>query len=35
MSFTAPWPVFLRMEESVEGSFLQRESWHRLRQGAV
>ena len=32
MSFTAPWPVFLRMEESVEGSFLQRESWRRLRQ---
>ncbi len=32
MSFTAPWPVFLRMEENVEGSFLQRESWHRLRQ---
>jgi hypothetical protein len=35
MSLTAPWPVFLRMEESVEGSFLQRESWHRLRQGEV
>lgn len=27
MSFTAPWPVFLRMEDSVEGSFLQRPSW--------
>jgi hypothetical protein len=32
MSFTAPWPVFLRMEENVEDSFLQRESWRRLRQ---
>lgn len=27
MSFTAPWPVFLKMEENVDGSFLQRESW--------
>ncbi len=27
MSFTAPWPVFLKMEENVEASFLQRESW--------
>jgi hypothetical protein len=35
MSFTAPWPVFLRMEENIQGSFLQRESWHRLRQGQV
>ena len=30
MSFTAPWPVFARMEGSVEGSFLQRESWEDL-----
>jgi len=30
MSFTAPWPVFLRMEKNVEDSFLQRESWHEI-----
>jgi hypothetical protein len=32
MSFTVPWPVYLRMEENVEGSFLQRERWLRLCQ---
>jgi hypothetical protein len=30
MSFTAPWPVFQRMEQNVEGSFLGRESWREL-----
>jgi hypothetical protein len=32
MSITTPWPFYLRMEENVEGSFLQHESWLRLRQ---
>ena len=31
MSFTAPWPVFLEMEENAEGSFLKRETWHALQ----
>ena len=31
MSFTAPWPVFQRMEDNVENSFLQRETWQLLR----
>ncbi|MFB3917166.1 MAG: DUF169 domain-containing protein [Terriglobales bacterium] len=31
MSFTAPWPLFLKMEENVENSFLQRETWRELR----
>lgn len=31
MSFTAPWPLFLRMEKNVDGSFLQRETWNSLR----
>jgi len=30
MSFTAPWPVFQKMEQNVDGSFLQRETWHEL-----
>ncbi len=30
MSFTAPWPVFLSMEESVDGCFFQRETWAAL-----
>ncbi len=30
MSFTAPWPLFQEMESHVEGSFLQRETWHSL-----
>jgi hypothetical protein len=30
LSFTAPWPVFLEMENSVEGSFLKRETWYSL-----
>ena len=30
MSFTAPWPVFLKMEENVADSFLQRESWREM-----
>jgi hypothetical protein len=33
MSFTAPWPVFLAMEESVEDSFFGRETWAALQQG--
>jgi hypothetical protein len=32
MSFTAPWPVFQKMEDNVEDSFLQRETWHTLRE---
>ncbi|HEX8924218.1 MAG TPA: DUF169 domain-containing protein [Terriglobales bacterium] len=31
MSFTAPWPVFLEMEQSVEGSFFGRETWAALQ----
>lgn len=31
LSFTAPWPLFLQMEESVDGSFLGRETWAALR----
>jgi uncharacterized protein (DUF169 family) len=31
LSFTAPWPMFLEMEKHVEGSFLQRETWHALQ----
>jgi hypothetical protein len=30
LSFTAPWPVYQRMEASVDSSFLHRESWHTL-----
>lgn len=30
MSFTIPWPLFLKMENNVEGSFFQRETWHTL-----
>ena len=30
MSFTAPWPLFLDMESHVDGSFLQRETWHAI-----
>ncbi|MGH9522462.1 MAG: DUF169 domain-containing protein, partial [Terriglobales bacterium] len=31
MSFTVPWPMFLEMEENVEGSFFQRETWRELK----
>jgi len=31
LSFTMPWPLFLRMEENVDGSFLQRRTWGELR----
>jgi len=31
MSFTAPWPLFQRMERNVGDSFLQRETWRALR----
>jgi hypothetical protein len=31
MSFTMPWPLFLQMEQSVEGSFLKRRTWQELR----
>ncbi len=31
MSFTVPWPMFLEMEEDVEGSFLRREAWRFLQ----
>jgi hypothetical protein len=30
MSFTVPWSLFLELEERVENSFLQRETWHAL-----
>jgi hypothetical protein len=30
MSFTMPWTLFQKMEQSVESSFLQRESWQSL-----
>lgn len=30
MSFTLPWKMFLRMEEDVDSSFLQREKWRSL-----
>lgn len=33
MSFTVPWSLFLEMEERVEGSFLQRETWRSLGHG--
>jgi hypothetical protein len=33
MSFTAPWPVFQRMEENVDNSFLQRHTWQALAAG--
>jgi hypothetical protein len=32
LSFTAPWPLFQRMERNVADSFLQRETWSALRQ---
>lgn len=31
LSFTMPWPIFLEMEDHVEGSFLERETWHALQ----
>jgi hypothetical protein len=30
LSFTMPWPLFLSMEQNVEGSFLQRRTWAEL-----
>jgi hypothetical protein len=30
MTFTAPWELFEEMEANVEGSFLQRPTWHSL-----
>ncbi len=30
-SFTIPWPLFLEMDQNVDGSFLQRRTWHELR----
>jgi hypothetical protein len=27
LSFTMPWPLFLKMEQNVDGSFLQRRTW--------
>jgi uncharacterized protein (DUF169 family) len=32
LSFTAPWPLFKEMEDSVEGSFLQGATWRALQQ---
>ncbi len=31
LSFTAPWEMFLRMEDDVENSFLQRDTWRSLQ----
>lgn len=31
MSMTIPWPMFLSMEDEVENSFFQRETWHTLQ----
>ena len=31
LSFTMPWPLFLQMEQNVDGSFLQRRTWGELR----
>jgi hypothetical protein len=31
LSFTMPWPLFLKMEQNVDGSFLQRRTWKELR----
>ena len=31
LSFTMPWPLFLSMEQNVEGSFLQRRTWGELQ----
>ncbi len=31
LSFTMPWPIFLKMERNVEASFLQRRTWAELR----
>ena len=31
LSFTMPWPLFLTMEQNVEGSFLQRRTWTELQ----
>lgn len=33
LSFTAPWPIFLEMEENSKGSFLERETWRGLNAG--
>ncbi|HEU5404387.1 MAG TPA: DUF169 domain-containing protein [Terriglobales bacterium] len=30
-SFTVPWPLFLQMEQNVDGSFFQSRTWHELR----
>ncbi|MGD1082794.1 MAG: hypothetical protein ABR881_31145, partial [Candidatus Sulfotelmatobacter sp.] len=30
LSFTMPWPLFLSMEQNVEGIFLQRRTWAEL-----
>jgi hypothetical protein len=31
MSLTAPWPLFLEMENNIDGSFLSRTTWRELR----
>ena len=31
LSFTVPWSLFLEMEASVPGSFLEMEDWRELR----
>jgi hypothetical protein len=33
LSFAAPYALFRRMEENVEGSFLERPTWHALAGG--
>ncbi|MGC8723427.1 MAG: DUF169 domain-containing protein [Acidobacteriota bacterium] len=32
LTFTVPWPLFLAMEDRVTGSFLERETWQKIRQ---
>lgn len=34
LSFAMPWPLFLEMEDNVEGSFLERPSWLGLQEPA-
>ncbi len=31
LSFTIPWPLFLKMDQNVDGSFFERRTWHELR----
>lgn len=35
LSFTLPWPLFLKLEQNVDGSFLQRRTWNELRARSI